>query len=77
MLPVFDKVKAASAASALVGGIGAAIVGVFPFAAEYSELITYAVDGAIGAAVMGVVTFIAGWFKTETAVAVEEVVKAE
>jgi hypothetical membrane protein len=72
MLPVFDKVKAAAAASALVGAIVAAIVGVFPPAAEYSELIAIMVDGTIGAVVMGAVTFIAGWLKTETAVAVEE-----
>jgi hypothetical protein len=70
MLPVFDKVKAATGAAALVGAITAAIVGVFPGAAEYGDIIAYLIDGLIGGTILGAVTFIAGYFKKENAVEV-------
>ena len=75
MLPVFDKVKAATGAAALVGAITAAIVGVFPQAAAYGDLIAVLIDGFVGGIIMGAVTFIAGYFKTENAVEVTRKIK--
>lgn len=75
MLPVFDKVKAATGAAALVGAITAAIIGVFPQAAPYGELIAILVDGVVGGVLMGTATFIAGYLKPENAVEVAKKIK--
>ena len=71
-LPVFDKVKAGSAAAGLVGAITGALTNWLPGAEGLADPINMIVDALVSGVLTYVAAFLAGYAKKENAVGVSK-----
>lgn len=69
-LPIFDKVKIASFASAVAAGIAGALIGAVPDLEAVRTELNVLIDFFVSGGVIGAVTFAAGWITKERAVKV-------